>query len=78
MKIRGILGGTPQISGVRKKNFFDQKFSFFGHFLLKMKIFRHFRIFVGRNQKKRDLQTFCGFGATRHSNRNLFFIIQYY
>ena len=39
----------------------DQKFSIiliFGHFLLRMKVFGHFRIFLGRN-KKPLLQTFC-------------------
>ena len=31
------------------KNF--QRFSFFGHFWLKMKVFGHFRIFLGQNKK---------------------------
>ena len=53
------------------KNF--QKFSFFGHFLLKMKVFGHFRIFLGRNQKNVFCKPFAQFyyGHFKLSPRSL-------
>ena len=53
------------------KNF--QKFSFFGHFLLKMKVFGHFRIFLGRNQKNVFCKPFAQFyyGHFKPSPRSL-------
>ena len=72
---RNTLIKTFKINQTKKifdqKNF--QKLSFFGHFLLKMKVFGHFRIFLGRNQKNVFSKPFAQFyyGHFKPSPRSL-------